>query len=30
MIEIDFYSLTTVPIQQFANGQPMRSAPPKA
>lgn len=26
MIEIDFYSLTTVPIQQFANGQPMRSA----
>jgi transcriptional regulator with XRE-family HTH domain len=26
MAEIDAFSLTTVPIQQFANGQPMKSA----
>jgi hypothetical protein len=26
MIEIDFYSLATVPVQQLANGQPMKGA----
>jgi hypothetical protein len=26
MNEIDAFSLTTVPVEQFANGQPMRSA----